>query len=487
LKRKFLTNLILLLFLNLLIKPVWLLGFDRLVQNKVGDQDFGLYFSLFSFSMLLNILLDVGITNYNNRNISQHNFLLNKHFSHIVGLKLLLAIVYSIFVLVAAAIIGYDKLQFHLLFFLIFNQFLISFTLYLRSNISALHLFKTDSLLSVLDRTIMIVLCSLLLYSNITGIQFTIEWFVYVQTAAYLVTMLVALLIVLHKTGKIRIDFSSNFHIVILKKSYPYALLILLMSFYNRIDSVLIERLLPDNIGKEQAGIYAQAFRLLDAISMFGALFAGLLLPIFSKMLKNREDIGPMVKLAYTLLILPAIGIATLSMFYNEELMGLLYNSNTNYSSAIIGVLLTGNIGIATTYLFGTLLTANGSIRQLNIIAFFGMILNVSLNLFLIPRFMAHGAAYSSLVTQIATGTAQLILALYIFKLKPGSKYIIQLLTFAGGVLVFGLFSRAISNWVVGCFVMITLSVALSYFLKLLNISGLFKLLLYRNDEESNH
>ena len=166
LKRKFITNLILLLSLNLLIKPFWIFGIDRTVQNLVGDESYGLYFALFNFSMLLNILLDVGITNYNNRNIAQHNFLLPKHLSNIVGLKFMLAIVYAVFSLRVALIIGYNKIQFHLLFFLIFNQFLISFTLYLRSNISGLHLFRTDSFISVLDRSMMIVICSVLLFNS---------------------------------------------------------------------------------------------------------------------------------------------------------------------------------------------------------------------------------------------------------------------------------------------------------------------------------
>ena len=120
LKRKFITNLLLLLFLNVLIKPFWLFGIDRTVQNLVGDQSFGLYFALLNFSMILNIFLDLGITSYNNRNIAQHNFLLPKHLSNIVGLKFVLAVFYAAFSLILAAIIGYDRIQFHLLFFLIF-------------------------------------------------------------------------------------------------------------------------------------------------------------------------------------------------------------------------------------------------------------------------------------------------------------------------------------------------------------------------------
>src|SRR6056297_2068134 len=208
LKRKFITNLLLLLFLNLLIKPFWIFGIDRTVQNLVGDAHYGLYFALFNFSMLLNILLDLGITNYNNRNIARHNFLLPKHFSNIVGLKMLLAIVYAVFSLTVAFVIGYSKVQFHLLFFLIFNQFLISFTLYLRSNISALHHFRTDSFISVMDRALMIIICGILLFTDVMDRPFTINWFVYAQTVAYALTTLTTFVVVLRKTGRIKVKFN---------------------------------------------------------------------------------------------------------------------------------------------------------------------------------------------------------------------------------------------------------------------------------------
>lgn len=478
-KRKFITNLILLLFLNLLIKPFWIFGIDRTVQNMVGDGSYGLYFALFNFSMILNILLDLGITNYNNLNIAQHNFLLSKHVSNIVGLKFLLALVYAVFALGIAAIIGYDKIQFHLLSFLIFNQFLISFTLYLRSNISGLHLFRTDSIISVLDRGFMIIICSILLFTNILKEQFCIEWFVYAQTAAYAITSLITFAIVLGKSGKIKIRFDTKFFLVFLRKSYPYALLILLMSFYNRIDSVMLERLLPDPIGKEQTGIYAQSFRLLDAVSMFGVLFAGLLLPIFAKMIKQKEPVGQIVKLSYTLIIIPAIIIAISSVYYNQQIMSLLYTSNTKHSSGILGILMIGFIGIATTYIFGSLLTANGNLKYLNIMAFTAMIVNIALNLILIPRYQAFGSAYASLATQILTGATQVVLAIVIFKLKPGMRYVFQLLIFLGTVVIIGTISKSISNWFYGYLAMIFASVLFAFLLKLLNLKDLYKIIRY--------
>ena len=475
LKRKFITNLLLLLFLNVLIKPFWIFGIDLTVQNMVGDESYGLYFSLLNFSMILNIFLDLGITSFNNKNIAQHRQLLKKHVSNIVGLKFLLAGIYAVISIVIALIIGYKDVQLHLLFFLIFNQFLISFTFYLRSNISGLHLFRTDSLLSVLDRTLMIAICSVLLFTNVTGHEFRIEWFVYAQTAAYLITSLITFGVVLARTGKLKLQFDRRFFMVFLKKSYPYALLILLMSFYNRIDSVMLERLLPD--GKEQAGIYAHAFRLFDAASMFGVLFAGLLLPIFARMIKQKEEIGSMVQFSFLLLFVPAIVLSMSSGFYDLEIMSLLRYSHPELSASIFRLLMVSFLGIATTYIFGTLLTANGSIRQLNWMALAGMGINVSLNLILIPHMQAYGSAWASLATQLFTALAQTILAVIFLKLTINYRVIGKLILFIGFVFLAGTLSKQISNWVLGYFVMISASALFAFLIRLINLKALTQII----------
>ena len=475
-RRKFVTNLLLLISLNLLIKPFWVLGIDRTVQNVVGAESYGLYFALFNFSIILNILLDIGITNFNNRNISQHTFLVKKHVSNIIGLKLILAVIYALICLITGAVIGYNRVQFHLLLFLILNQFLISFTLYLRSNISALQFFRTDSLLSVLDRTLMIIICSVLLFTNVTGGIFRIEWFVYAQTAAYLLTMLITLSIVLTKTGKISIRINRQFYLVFLKKSYPYALLILLMAFYNRIDSVMLERLLPDPLGKQQAGIYAQAFRLLDAVSMFGALMAGLLLPMFSGMIKRKEALGSMIQLAFVLLFVPAIVTAVSTLFYSREIMELLYHSHIDDSVNMLGLLMTGFPGIALTYVFGTLLTANGSLKHLNIMAFLGMLLNIALNLILIPTLYGKGSAIASMVTQLATGIAQLAISIWLFRIRINYPFVSKLLIFAIMVILAASLSRLMDNRLAGYLLTVALGGVFALSLRLIQPKEFFLL-----------
>lgn len=427
-QRKFITNLAFLLFLNLLIKPFWILGIDRAVQNTVGAESYGLYAALFNFSFLFNILLDVGITNFNNRNIAQHNHLLNKHLSGIIFLRMMLSIVYFVVSISIALLLGYKGSQLWMLGVMLINQALISFILYLRSNIAGLQLFKTDSIISVLDRLIMIAICGVLLWGNIMHMPFKIEWFIWAQTSAYVISAIITFILVASKAKLNRLSWNPQFFMVILKQSYPYAILILLMTFYNRIDSVMLERLLPN--GAEQAGVYAQAYRLLDASNMIAYLFSGLLLPMFSHMIKKKQSLFELVELSFSLIAVPAMIVMSLCFFNSNEIMTLLYHQHVEQSALVFKMIMSCFLAISSVYIFGTLLTANGNLKYLNIVATSGMLLNIGLNLYLIPRFQAKGAAFSSLITQYITAGLQIILAHFVFKLDFQWKLALRYLLF---------------------------------------------------------
>jgi O-antigen/teichoic acid export membrane protein len=481
-KRKFITNLILVIFLNLLVKPFWIFGIDRTVQNVVGADQYGFYFSLLSFSLLLNILLDVGITNFNNRAIAQEPSLISEFFSNIIVLKFMLGIVYAIVCLAGGLAIGYTSVQFKMLIFLVINQFLASFLLYLRSNISGLQYFRTDSFISVLDRTIAIIICGVLLWGDITAQQFRIEWFVYAQTAAYLMTVMVAFLIVLSKTEFLRLRIDMKYFLSILKKSYPFALLILLMSFYNRIDSVMLERLLAD--GKTEAGIYAQSFRILDAAGMFAFLFAGLLLPIFSRMIKQEDPLHDILGLSFKLIIVPALTLACLAVYYSQYIITWMYNEHMYYSSRIFPLLMFGFISISTTYIFGTLLTANGNLKELNILAGSALAMNVILNLIFIPRYQAFGAAISSLITQTFMAVAQVIVAVWKFKFQINWGLISNLISYTVIIFILGWFSRTyLKNWFAGALVLIVLAIVFAFITRLLNFKDIYRIVRFGDEK----
>lgn len=457
-------------------------GIDRTVQNMVGSSEYGLYFALFNFTLILNILLDLGITNFNNRNISQHSFLLNKHLSNVLTLKFVLFFIYTIVIFTIGLIIGYNKRQFSLLIFLVINQFLLSLILYLRSNVTALQLFKTDSILSVLDRFIMIIFCSLIIWTNILPFKMSIEVFVYVQTVSYFIAALFCLYVVLKKSGKIKLNFDYHFFLVFLKMSYPYALLVLLMSFYNRFDGVLLERLLVG--GEYDAGIYAQSFRILDALSMVAYLFSGILLPMFSNMLKKKEEIYPLLQLSYRLIIIPSIIFIIISILYGEQIIELLYHNNsTHYSSTVFKILILGLFATATTYVYGALLTANGNLKQLNIMALLTLAINISLNIILIPEYKAIGSAIASATAQLFSAFYQIFLVHKFFKFKINYRFILQI---AGLIFVTILISFIInafsSQWILNIVIICLVGIIYIYLTKTIELKSILKTFLFKNE-----
>jgi O-antigen/teichoic acid export membrane protein len=493
-QKKFVKNLALLLFLNFLIKPFWILGVDRQVQNIVGPEEYGFYSAILSFSFLFFIFLDLGITNFNSRNIAQNTQLLKKHLAGIGTLKLLLGILYAAIILVGGILWGYRGRELYLLAVVGFNQFLLSLILYLRSNISGLLLFKTDSFLSILDRLLMILIVGILIWTGWLSINFSIEWFVYSQTIAYSITAFIALVAVLKHSGRLKLNWNPMFFRAILKNSLPFALLVLLMSFYNRIDPVLIKKMLPEGIGDYQAGVYAQSFRLLDAGQNFAFLFSVLLLPLFSKMIKDKKPINDLVKLSFSILITGALVIAISSGFYSSEIMSLMYSQfetetaaefaiRISQSSTILTILMFSFVAISSNYIFGTLLTANKSLKILNLVALAGLVANIVVNLLLIPKFMAIGSAWASLFAQGSTAILQIILAAKVFRMKTNYSLIGRFAALVVIMLIGGYSLQHIefANWFYSLALLLTLGMASAFLLKLLNVKLLIRIL--KDDE----
>ncbi len=424
------------LFLNFLVKPFYILGIDAEIQNRVGAEDYGMYFSLLGFTFLFTIFLDVGIVNFTTRTISQQPFLIQKYFSKVFSLRILLALIYGVFVLILGGIIGYNQAEIYLLLWLIFNQILAGFTLYFRSNLTGLLLFKYDSIVSVLDRFLLIIICSILLWGGVTTEPFQIYWFVYAQTFAYGVSAITALIFLLSNQKLKKLNWDKLFSMAILRQSAPYALLILLMTFYYRADSVMLERMLED--GKTQAGIYANGFRFFEAANNIAFLFATLLLPLFSNLLKNKKPVASLVKVASSILIPGAILVAITCFLFSQQLIDARYINSTFQSGQVFGILMICFVFISTTYIFGTLLTANGNLKTLNKIAFGGVVLNVVLNLILIPKYQAYGAAIASLITQGLTTIAQVWLCKSYFNLKLNSSLITRGFIFTGMCITLG-------------------------------------------------
>ncbi|WP_118972637.1 MATE family efflux transporter [Taibaiella koreensis] len=429
-RRFFVQNIFFLILVNLIVKPLWIFGIDRNVQLAVGHDAYGQYQALLNFSVIFQVLLDFGLQSYNNRAVAQAPHTLRTLFPNILVAKGILSAFYMTLIAVLGVALGYRGQAFYLLMILGLVQVLNSLVLYLRSNVSALHRFKTDGLLSVLDRLVMILICSVLLFRDTFAAHFRIEWFIYAQIVSYAITSLAGFIICARFD---RIDWKHYDLLkvwVICRSSVPYAVLVFLMAIYMRSDMSLMERLLTN--GTHEAGVYAAAYRLLDvANNVTGVLFAGMLLPMFGSMLARREPVQQLVRLSVDLIVPVAITALVTALFLGREIMMLQMKGMAGaYEGRLFTVLMFAFPAFCINYVYATLLTANGNLKPLIGVASVAVIINLGSNLVLMPHYGALGAAVTCCITMYFVAVTNIVLSQKIIRLQTDGRWLLRYLLF---------------------------------------------------------
>jgi len=431
-RRFFVKNLAFVVAVNLLIRPVYVLLIDRVVQNKVGAASFGSYAALFNWALIFSILLDFGITSYNSRTISQNTDRLQELFPTMLSARLLLILAYAGIVCVTGLIIGYSGYQMLLLCGIVLFQSLNYMLQFLRSNVAALHKFKVDGVLSVTDRLLMIVVCGALLLYPVTAQHFKIEWYITAQVACYGMGCIIAFFVLqrLHPVH-FRFSFHGQTILRIIKDTVPYALVIFLMSIYTRLDLSMIERLGGAD-GKVQAGIFTAAYRYLDMSNMFALTFASILLPLFGRMLKEGQAVNQIVHVCVNTLLPISFVVAVAAVFFGVPIMHLLYPAakiyaDPNYYGHVFRWIMGEFPAFCIMYIYSTLLLANGSLRTLNKLAVVGVIFNLGVNLYVIPHYKAEGAAVVGFLTQWLMAAGFILYCIKEIKLSTDIKLILSL------------------------------------------------------------
>ncbi len=432
--REFLLNILFLVFINVLIKPLFIFGVDLGVQNRVGEGEYGLYFTLSSFILLFQIVNDFGIQNFNNRHISRHPHLLPKYFPNLLALKVILSTAFVALTCLGALLWGYEWSIFPLLLVLLVNQVLIQLTFFLRSNLSGLGHYRLDSFFSALDKLLMLATCGALFV--LPG-PITIMHFALAQTVALALTALWVFVALRRRASfPVRPAWARNlragraFLLAMLRQSTPYALVVFLMYAYTRLDAVLLERLLPN--GRLHADVYAGAYRLLDAVNMLGYLFATLLLPMFARLRAKHESVAPLVKMSLSLIWAGSVALAVVVFFSRTELVAWMFpEKNTIYRADTLGILIWVFVPVSVTYVFSTLLTADGRLMQMNRFFLVAVGLDVLLNLVLTPNLQARGAALSALITQVFVAGSMVFLCVREFRFSTHWRHWVPLLAYS--------------------------------------------------------
>jgi len=190
---KFYSSLSLLIILNAIIKPFWIFGIDRQVQNITGAAEYGTFFSLLNLSIVFGFLLDWGLTNFINRELAAKKTELQEQLGSFLLLKLLFAILYAVVVIAVALLAGVKRWD--ILAGVIGIQFLTFLFLFLRNIITANQWFRTDAWLSVLDKALMILFAGCFIFLPMVFGSIDIDRFLFAQVISTTVAIIVVVVI----------------------------------------------------------------------------------------------------------------------------------------------------------------------------------------------------------------------------------------------------------------------------------------------------
>ncbi|MBB1284475.1 polysaccharide biosynthesis C-terminal domain-containing protein [Flavisolibacter sp. BT320] len=430
--KQFFKSLSWLLFLNLLIKPAWIFLIDRRVQNIVGHEVYGTYFALFNLTYILLFIADAGLTNMLTQRLAAQESL---NIPQLLRLKFFLMGLYA--VCCTAVAVFADIGTWDILLYLILIQSLISLFVFLRGLLTALQLFKTDAYFSVLDRTLLLLLCVGPVYSIFKPI--TMLLFLQLQTLSMSIAIGSLFIYLWRKNTFVPASKASLQKIG--RWVLPFVLLILLMATHNRLDAFLLSQIHPE--GALQAGIYAMAYRLLDAGNMLGYLTASFLLPFLSR---NQQDTAMVQRVVlvsrHGLLLLATVALAFVFV-YTSWLQNLLYHSADGFTNNVILLTMAALPAYYLIHVYGTALTSIGAIQLFIRIMLVAVVSNVALNLWLIPQYGAQGCAIAALVSQYGCGIGLWIAASKKLKIRVAAGAAVLYLLAA---LIFGMLFYAVQK-----------------------------------------
>jgi O-antigen/teichoic acid export membrane protein len=455
---KFASQVTFFILINLLVKLIWIFYIERKVQLNVGFENFGFYYSILNFTLILSVINDPGLNNYLVQYLSKEKPT-EQHVSALFYLKIFLAVLYLLLTLFISFLLGFNDYQ--LLGLLILYQILFAFLNYCRGFLKGHQLLKTEILFSVFDKIILIIAFVPILYFK-NNFNWTVNFYVIGQIIGVLITLTFCIYYLYKKNIVVFVPGRISFNFSFIKKILPFAFFAFLVLAYNKIDTVMLARMLPN--GNLETGTYAAAYRFLDAGTMLPILFATLFYPVVCKLIADKNKVDELIKNSLSVLLSIAIIIAMTSWFFRTNLMQLFYAQNFSEKlSFIFGVLMFSLPLIVIYYVFSTFFTANNNLKLLNLISAGGLVVNIGLNILLIPIYQSLGAAVSSLASFSIIGCSYI--AVYYINFKRSFSFVLWLKILAFVILLVALgnlLKPMAINWMLGLVIYIALATVLA-------------------------
>jgi O-antigen/teichoic acid export membrane protein len=379
---------------HLITKPLWLIT-DNLIQDRLGHDTYGLISALGSLASWANVVADWSFSYHITRQVAQAPHLTVTIASQSLFPKVLLSFTAWGLFLFVGYLWGYRETSLWWLGGLLVYHVCLAGIQYFRSFFQGHQRFRTDALLGNAEKAILILLL-MAFWGQLSG-----GLYIGLLAAGGVGGLILVGIWAVRQLG----PFEWRFQLTELRslgvQLTPYALLVLVSGFNERLNQVLIERL----SSAYENGLYTGAYRWFSAATMY----LWIVLPIFYARFA-LVGYRPTAQLWRTFLMgqltaaLPLLGI-TLVMLVEPRLFLIFFqHSSENELQAMATNLQILSVAATLNALFNiysTHLTANGREGIALSIMLMASVLNVAVCMGLIPIFGAQGGAYGLLASYV--------------------------------------------------------------------------------------
>ena len=364
------------------------------IARKLGDEDFGKLSFAYSFAGICFIVTDFGLSTILIRNVSRQKELTREYVGNILALKIVLSLicisVIGIFILftdyptdVITLLVIFGGVMF---FKALIELFCTVLSAHERMDLEAFLKGTNHILLFVSGIAILSVGYGLLGLANVFLVAFSFS-------------SIIGFCIVDVCIEKIHPSFDLKFWRYILKESLPLALSVIFTVIYFKIDVVMLSIIRGSD---SEIGWYSAAMRLIELMGIVPALIVSALFPIVSSLYKESIDsLKGVYKTSFRYLIMIALPIAVGTLLLSEHLIYTIYGEEYVKTIPALKILSLALVFIFVNYILMNILVAVDRQMTNAILAGTCVLVNIALNMCLIPHYGYLGAGTATVITEI--------------------------------------------------------------------------------------
>jgi O-antigen/teichoic acid export membrane protein len=365
-----------------------------LIARQIGADGTGKYFIALAFTTVFVVFVDMGFSNVLVREAAKAKEKMQQYFSTVLSIKVLFGVLTYLAVILAINLLGYSLEIRHLVYLSAVTMLFDSLHLTIYGILRAIGELKWEAIGILGSQTLTLIMGTFFLYTGrpliFLILAFTIPSFLNVCYAA----------IVLRR--KYRITLKPEFDRQVFKYlgriAIPFALAAIFARVYGYVDSILLSKL----VGNEAVGWYSIAHKITYAFQFIPLALIAVLYPRFSEYFeRDKKKLAYIFERGLKYLLLIAFPIAVGIGVLAQDIVFYLYTPEYANSVLPLQVLMSSLVFSFVSFPIGAFLNAcNKQVTQTVIVAIV-MIVNVALNLVLIPRYGLVGAAVAALVGSI--------------------------------------------------------------------------------------